>query len=106
MYHPHVRPLSTLPAFGLSLSAALADRTRIFQPNPFASRSPIHGALEALRTHPLHVDHVAEAVIRSIEDEGKEGVVDVQTIRRWAGFKVKEEAAEREAERHRQEHTL
>ena len=44
------------------------------------------GALETLRTHPLHVDHVADAVLRCIEDDQRQGVVDVATMRRWAGF--------------------
>ena len=84
MYHPHIRPVSTLPAFLLSLSAELADRTGL--PNPFASKSPLAGAAEALRTHPLHVDHVAEAVLRCMADDGREGAVDVLTMRKWAGF--------------------
>lgn len=84
MYHPHIRPVSTLPAFLLSLSAGLADRTGL--PNPFASKSPLAGAAEALRTHPLHVDHVAEAVLRCVVDEEREGVVDVPMMRKWAGF--------------------
>lgn len=86
MYHPHIRPLSTLPAFFLSLSASLADKSGI--PNIFASKSALGGAAEALRTHPLHVDHVAEAVVRCLLDEDKEGVINVQTIRQWAGFGI------------------
>jgi hypothetical protein len=46
------------------------------------------GAADALRTHPLHVDHVGEAIIKVIS-EGKEGVVDVETMRNWAGFSQK-----------------
>jgi hypothetical protein len=34
------------------------------------------------------VDHVASAVLKSIV-EGRRGVVDVPTMRSWAGFKVK-----------------
>ena len=86
MYHPHVRPISTLPAFALSMTASLHDSLRLS--NPFASKSPLHGALEAFRTHPLHVDHVAEAVVRSILDEDVRGVVDVELMRRWAGFET------------------
>jgi len=70
----------------LSLSAGLADRTGF--PNPFASKSALAGAADALRTHPLHVDHVAEAVLRCIVDEDREGVVDVNTMRQWAGFTI------------------
>lgn len=82
MYHPHVRPISTLPAFLLSLSASLPI------PNPFASKSFLNGALESLSTHPIHVDHVASAVLKCIEDEEMRGVVDVDLMRKWAGFKV------------------
>jgi hypothetical protein len=84
MYHPHVRPLSTLPAFLLSLSAGLHDNVSLRL--PLAADSLLEGAAEALRTHPLHVDHVAEAVIRSIADETRVGVVDVPTMREWAGL--------------------
>ncbi|ORY31932.1 hypothetical protein BCR39DRAFT_465115 [Naematelia encephala] len=84
MYHPHIRPLSTLPAFLLSLTATLAEHTS--GSNPFASKSALAGAAEAMRTHPIHVDHVAEAVVRCIADENKEGVVEVNTMREWAGF--------------------
>lgn len=83
MYHPHIRPISTLPAFALSLSAGIHDTLRI--PNIFASKSLLGGAAGALRTHPLHVDHVGEAIIKVITEE-REGVVDVDTMRRWAGF--------------------
>ncbi len=84
MYHPHIRPISTLPAFLLSLSATAHDRLRI--PNIFPSNSIFGGAADALRTHPIHVDHVASAVLRCIADEEMDGVVDVQEMRRWAGF--------------------
>lgn len=92
MYHPHVRPLSTLPAFGLSLTAGLHDRLNM--PLPVSPTSFLGGAAAALRTHPLHVDHVAEAVIRCIAEEDKEGVIDVPTMRRWAGFGAAEDAAQ------------
>jgi len=87
MYHPHIRPISTLPAFALSLSASLHDALPL--PNPFPKQSFFGGAAEALKTHPLHVDHVGEAVVRGIE-EGREGVVDVGMMRGWAGFKAAE----------------
>jgi len=83
MYHPHIRPISTFPAFLLSCTASLPLG------NPFASKSFLGGAVESLSTHPIHVDHVASAVIRSIEDEQMRGVVDVDTMRKWAGFDVK-----------------
>ncbi|WVQ80463.1 hypothetical protein IAT38_002568 [Cryptococcus sp. DSM 104549] len=83
MYHPHVRPLTTLPAFLIDLSSKLSTSTSL--PNPFSPSSPLHGALESLRTYPLHVDHVAGAVLRCIE-EGREGVVEVPEMRAWAGL--------------------
>jgi hypothetical protein len=92
MYHPHIRPFSTLPAFALSLSAGLADRLSL--PNPFASKSLLGGMADSLRTHPIHVDHVAEAVLRCIADEDKRGVVDIEEMRRWAGFWMKEASKE------------
>lgn len=88
MYHPHIRPISTLPAFALSLSSSLHDKlnpSHKQNPHPFASKSALGGAVEGLRTHPLHVDHVGEAVVRCIEEK-REGVVDVDLMRRWAGF--------------------
>lgn len=88
MYEPQVRPLTTLPAFGLSLSAGLYDaiKPRI----PFSPGSTLAQAAEALATHPLHVDHVADAIVRCVADD-IQGIIDVQTMRRWAGFEVSEE---------------
>lgn len=88
MYHSHTRPLSTLPAFAVSLSAGLHDRLRL--PLPFGADSLLGKTAQTLRTHPIHVDHVADAIVKSIA-EGREGVVDVPTMRRWAGFDVPEE---------------
>ena len=44
------------------------------------------GVVESLKTHPLHVDHVAEAILKSIVEEEREGVIDVDLMREWAGF--------------------
>ncbi|KAL1412082.1 hypothetical protein Q8F55_003079 [Vanrija albida] len=91
MYHPHTRPVSTLPAFALSLTAGLHDRFRL----PFDFGGPetlLGGTAESLRTHPIHVDHVADAIVKAIAEE-QQGVIDVQTMRRWAGFDVPEESA-------------
>ncbi|TYJ52369.1 hypothetical protein B9479_007025 [Cryptococcus floricola] len=84
MYHPHTRPLTTLPAFLIDLSAKFHAFSRL--PNLFSSGSFLHGASESLRTYPLHVDHVASAVLRGIEDEKLRGVVEVPEMRGWAGF--------------------
>ncbi|BEJ14573.1 hypothetical protein CspHIS471_0403400 [Cutaneotrichosporon sp. HIS471] len=85
MYNAHVRPISTLPAFALSLTAGIHDRLHL--PISFSADSALEKAVETLRTHPIHVDHVADAIIRSIATGG-EGVVDVDTMREWAGFEV------------------
>lgn len=87
MYHSHTRPLSTLPAFAVSLSAGLHDRLHL--PLPFSEESLLGKTAQTLRTHPIHVDHVADAICKSIA-EGREGVVDVPTMRAWAGFDVPE----------------
>ena len=84
MYHPHIRPISTFPAFGLSLTAAAHDALPLSL--PFSRQSMLGGVAEALRTHPLHVDHVAEAVLRCVEDGEREGTVEVDEMREWAGF--------------------
>lgn len=91
MYNAHVRPVTTLPAFAQSISASLLDHVNVPKPPPGSALSKLS---DAMRTHPLHVDHVADAIVRCIAD-GKEGVFDVETMREWAGFKVvkKEPAA-------------
>lgn len=90
MYNAHVRPLSTLPAFAISLTAGLHDRLQLTP--PFKADSFLGRAAENFATHPLHVDHVADAIVKSIAD-GTQGVVDVPTMRRWAGFAVQEPQA-------------
>lgn len=88
MYHSHTRPLTTLPAFAVSLSAGLYDKLRLKL--PFSEDSMLGKMAEALRTHPIHVDHVADAIVKSIA-EGRRGIVDVPTMRSWAGFQVPED---------------
>ncbi|OXB34246.1 mitochondrial protein [Cryptococcus neoformans] len=96
MYHPHTRPLSTLPAFLIDLSSKLsaalpAPLQNI--PSLFSPQSAIRGALEGARTFPLHVDHVANAVLKCVENGERRGVVEVDEMRRWAGFKYSNDAA-------------
>ncbi|WWC57867.1 uncharacterized protein I303_100402 [Kwoniella dejecticola CBS 10117] len=95
MYHPHIRPLTTLPAFLIDISSKLSLKTG--GQNPFASKSPLYGALESLKTFPLHVDHVASAVLKAIEDSrngntheasslGGARVMEVPEMRHLAGL--------------------
>jgi hypothetical protein len=93
MYNAHVRPVSTLPAFALSLTAGLHDRLHL--PMPFSPESALGKAAETLRTHPIHVDHVADAIIRCLATRD-EGIFGVETMREWAGFDVVREKAEPE----------
>ncbi|KIR30002.1 mitochondrial protein [Cryptococcus deuterogattii LA55] len=96
MYHPHTHPLSTLPAFLIDLSSKLnaALPTPLQNiPSLFSPQSAIRGALEGARTFPLHVDHVATAVLKCVEDGERRGVVEVDEMRRWAGFKYSNDAA-------------
>jgi hypothetical protein len=66
-------------------------------PLPVSPDSMLGGAAAGLRTHPLHVDHVASSVLRCIEWPGEvseeagrrgegEGVIDVGMMRKWSGF--------------------
>lgn len=87
MYNAHVRPISTIPAFALSLSAGLHDKLRL--PMPFSPDSKAGKTAATIRTHPMHVDHVADAIVRCIAEK-RAGLVEVPEMRGWAGFKVEE----------------
>ena len=41
----------------------------------------------ALTIPPIHVEHVAKAVVNALGDDGVEGVVDVRRMRAMLGFK-------------------
>lgn len=87
MYHPHLRPLTTVPAFMLSLTSQLPRPP----PSLFrTSTNPLAKSLKAiatsLSTPALHVDHVAAAALRSVQDDSITGVVGVREMRRWAGM--------------------
>lgn len=96
IYHPHVNPFTTLPATVLSASshiqAFLPSPLRLahsFPPSnsPFAPLSPPTSSLASLLSlPPIHVDTIAEAVCRSIENPEVEGVLDVQRMRAMLGF--------------------
>lgn len=81
MYHPHERPLSTPLAVLLNTTSSL--------PLPIISTPSLprlSSLSSSLSTPPIHVDHVAECVLRSIEHEHVRGVVDSREMRRWVGL--------------------
>ncbi|WWC67065.1 uncharacterized protein I206_100972 [Kwoniella pini CBS 10737] len=77
MYHPHIRPLTTLPAFLIDISSKLS--LKLGGKNPFASNSFFYGTLESFKTFPLHVDHVALSILKSIEDS-RQGIIDKNNL--------------------------
>lgn len=110
VYHAHLRPLLSPLAALLSLSSTLHTAAPSALPTPASilrsassllrsSRddemgSSLEAMANALSTPPVHVEHVAEAVCRSV-DGGVEGVVGVREIREMVGFRdgVKAEKA-------------
>lgn len=89
MYHPHTRPLSTLPSTLLDISALVHSSLPSAIPTPAdALRLAGQGPLARLLTlSPLHVDTVAKAVGASLSDDSVFGPVDTQRIKKLAGFK-------------------
>lgn len=99
MYHPHDRPLSTLPAVLLDMTSRVHASLPFKLPLPASpvptplspsSRSSPLAALGAvgasLQVPPIHVDHVAECICRSVEDPDVRGVVDTRRMRGWVGL--------------------
>lgn len=89
MYHPHNRPLTTPLAVLLDITSSLHQKIGLPLPLP-ASSSGALGALFAaansLKVPPIHVDQVAECVVKSIENDSVTGVVDTRQMRRWIGL--------------------
>lgn len=94
IYHPHINPISTLPATALSAAAtvqallpASLQLSNIFPTSPSKLLSPASTSLASLLTiPPIHVDTIGEAVCMSIEDEAVRGVVGVKEMRRMLRF--------------------
>ncbi|WFD29207.1 Phosphoinositide phosphatase sac1 [Malassezia sp. CBS 17886] len=93
MYHPHVRPWSTVPATLQDASYHLHRLHRSWKvplPSPaglLQSRfapSALHPLAAALTTPPLHVDTVASAVCAAIDDGHVAGPQGVDAIKRLA----------------------
>jgi len=49
----------------------------------------IRALAEMMELPPVHLDHVAEAICKAIEDEGVRGVVGLKGIRELVGWKEK-----------------
>ncbi|GAA5833881.1 hypothetical protein JCM11251_005996 [Rhodosporidiobolus azoricus] len=96
MYHPHLNPPSTLPATLFeatsTLHSLIPPSLHFFSPSTLSSASstslPSAAASLAslLAIPPIHVDAVGEAVCRAIEEEGREGVLDVKGMREMLGI--------------------
>lgn len=100
MYHPHERPLSTPLAVLLDVTSRIHSRMPFALPlpssppplsrsSPSSRSSPLQvlGALGAsLQVPPIHVDHVAECICRSVEDQHVQGVIDTAEMRQWVGL--------------------
>ena len=114
MYHSHFRPLTTPIATLLDLSATVHRALPNNVPTPagllrtLSSSSPtpsitpgtlnpsaLSSVANALTVPPIHVDHVAEAVVRAIDDDGMEGIMDVRRMREVIGWA--EKGSERES---------
>lgn len=106
MYHPHNRPLSTVPAAVLDASvhlhralaswglpspaAALNVLGRMAGPQAMAS------SLSGLLTQdPLHVDTVATAIVRAVLDSrvpsGPKEIAQIQELARWKISKYRDQ---------------
>ncbi|TRM62746.1 hypothetical protein BD626DRAFT_498307 [Schizophyllum amplum] len=105
IYHPHWRPLSTPPAALLDLFVNMERGAPRGMPTPasilrsLATPSRDSGALpsalasvaNAMTIPPMHVDHVAEAICRALEDESVRGPMDVVQMRNLIGWSLKGE---------------
>jgi hypothetical protein len=111
MYHPHTRPISTLPAALFDFSSSVHQLLSSFslgQLTPAALlRSPLiaflprdtRESLARLLTYPpLHVDTVAKAVVNCVledgivEPPGAKGVDDIRRLAGWKSFTPAEDA--------------
>lgn len=100
IYHPHARPLSTLPAALLDLSANIQSRlppglkaTNLLRTLPMPAALAPDSLANLLTIPPIHVDTVAEAICRAIEQDEIVGALGVKAMRELTGFQQAQEAA-------------
>lgn len=89
MYHPHTRPLSTLPSTLLDLSSTVHSLLPRWVPSPAVLlKAAQQDSLARLLTlSPLHVDTVAKAVGQAVNQGDIFGIIDTQRIKALAGWK-------------------
>ncbi|TIB68867.1 hypothetical protein E3Q18_03641 [Wallemia mellicola] len=80
MYHPHTRPISTIPATMIDILNKL--------PKPFINGldadSNLQSVQNLLHTSALHIDTVGAAALEAILDKSQSGDVNVDDIKRLA----------------------
>lgn len=102
VYHAHYRPLTTPLAAFLDLSSAIHKTapsgfptpssvlrllsSAVAQVQPDSIASPLSSMANALTIPPIHVDHVADAICKSILDDRVDGIVDVARMRDIIGW--------------------
>lgn len=90
MYHPHTRPLSTLPSAFFDLSSTVHASLPAFLPTPAKILDTLgqDSLARLLRHSPLHIDTVAKAASEAISRSDVSGPVGIEGIKRLAGFKA------------------
>lgn len=89
MYHPHTRPLSTIPATMIDVLNRLPIPKSV---QGLDEDSDLQSILNLLSTNALHIDTVANAALESIVDRSMKGSVNVDAIKAlaWKKQGVKE----------------
>lgn len=103
IYHPHIRPMTTIPATIFDVSARIHNAVPSYIPMPSSvlrwlgtsvfpnatdqTPSALNSMANLLSIPPIHVDHLAEAICISL-DPAKEihGVVGVRDMRQLIGL--------------------
>lgn len=100
IYHPHLRPITSPIAALAALSATVHERApsvvptpgRILRalasdpPSPTETPSALHALATTFELAPIHLDHVGEAVCKSIERQDISGPVGVKQMRHLIGW--------------------
>jgi len=101
IYHPHIRPITSLVAALSSLSATVHENAPSIIPTPSRilravssrPRSPedlphsLEGMAATLELQPIHLDQVGGAICRTIETPEIRGSVNVREMKELVGWK-------------------